>query len=140
MESRINVEKDNALIAILKMSKGNIGAAEALIHLVSPEGESIGSEALFTPWDMLLLIDKLRIFDTDLYVLYKDICEKDLASFMAVIISTQIGILEADVLKDACSRQDYSGRELVDAETIYYKVKERLSFFDLGNLSNHIKK
>nr|DAY55026.1 MAG TPA: hypothetical protein [Caudoviricetes sp.] len=50
---------------------------------------------------------------------------------VAVIRATQLGLFNSNILKDACSRQDYSGRKLVPLDELCQKVKERLPLFNL---------
>lgn len=86
---------DSKIIASL--AKGNPGAAVFLSELVS-------SGASYT----FAKIKDSGITGTDLYVLYSDLCNKDLCNVIKLV-----GACPMDILKDACSRQDYSGRILV---------------------------
>lgn len=79
----------------------------------------------------ILLLDTYGIYGTDIYVLYNDICERNLSKMVAVIRATQLGLFNSNILKDACSRQDYSGRKLVPLDELCQKVKERLPLFNL---------
>jgi hypothetical protein len=45
---------------------------------------------------------------TNLYVLWSDLCNKDIK-----LVSTLCQNCPKEILEDACNRQDYSGRELV---------------------------
>ncbi len=58
------------------------------------------------------IFDKLEecttIRGTNLWVLYSDLCEKDLNKVHELCQKCP-----NDILEDACSRQDYSGRKLV---------------------------
>lgn len=83
---------------IIAMSKGNFGAMRFLTEL----GCSDISERTFNR------LNKSGIVGTDLYVLCSDICEGDLKKMVKLIDNCPI-----DLLKDACSRQDYSGKEMV---------------------------
>jgi hypothetical protein len=86
---------------ILRLSNGNPGAATCVIGLIENEN----------PVNSLVILDKIercKILGTDLYVFWSDLCEKDYDKMAKLA-----GKVPDDVLKDACSRQDYSGRELV---------------------------
>jgi hypothetical protein len=59
-----------------------------------------------TIFDTLVKADTLR--GTNLWVLYSDLCDKDIFK-----VATLCKNCPQDILEDACSRQDYSGRALV---------------------------
>lgn len=82
------------------LAKGNPVAMQFLIELFNSD----------TPERTLDKVEKSGIVGTDLYVLYSDICEKDLNKVRRLMDNCPI-----DELKAACSRQDYSGKKLVAA-------------------------
>lgn len=88
--------------------QGNFGALNfltALIELPDENGQRILNK----------LNECESIRGTNLWVLYSDLCEKDMNKVELLCQNCP-----SDILEDACSRQDYSGRKLV-AE---YLVKE----------------
>lgn len=85
---------------VMKFSKGNPGAMTCLMGLIT--------EALIPALTILPKIEKLEIYGTDLYVFWSDLCNKDYDLMVKLCKDCP-----DDILKDACSRQDYSGRELV---------------------------
>lgn len=80
------------------LSKGNPGALDFLIQLMQPT----------VPLITVAKIEKSGIVGTDLYVLYSDLCGRDMQKVIKLVDNCPL-----DILKDACSRQDYSGRGLV---------------------------
>lgn len=82
------------------------------------------------PFGPLLILDSNGIYGGDIYILFADLCGKDPVKALAVLRAVQLGILDGAVLADACSRQDYSGRQMVNVDELYRKVKERLPNFD----------
>lgn len=84
---------------IINYSKGNFGAVEFLTKVYD------------SPFSILIFI-KLEmcqsIRGTNLYVLYSDLCEKDMSKVVLLIKNCPKKILE-----DACSRQDRSGVSIV---------------------------
>lgn len=46
---------------------------------------------------------------TNLYILYSDLCQKDMKKVECLCKNCP-----DDILEDACSRQDYSGRKLIE--------------------------
>jgi hypothetical protein len=87
---------------IMKYAQGNPGAMMFLIELLKPEN------MMFTIPIAIKLEEIPSLKGTNLYVLYSDLCNKDMSKVMQLCKSCPNNILE-----DACSRQDYSGRELV---------------------------
>lgn len=79
------------------LSKGNPGALQFLMELVSSGQIKVVSK-----------IESSGIVGTDLYVLWSDLCDRDMNNVVKLVERCPI-----DVLKDACSRQDYSGKKLV---------------------------
>jgi hypothetical protein len=86
---------------LLNLSQGNPGALTFLMGLME-------SENIAFSLDVMAKIGTCQIKGTDLYVLWSDLCGKDYGKVHMLCIACP-----DEVLKDACSRQDYSGRELV---------------------------
>lgn len=84
---------------IVSLSKGNPGALDFLMKLCcNPD----------IPFRTVAQIENSGIEGTDLYVLYADIANRDMQNVIKLMDNCPL-----DVLKEACSRQDYTGRELV---------------------------
>jgi hypothetical protein len=87
---------------IIEWSQGNPGAMMFLVSFMKPENAIKG----------LTIIGKLEeaksIRGTNLYVLWSDLCDKDLDK-----VERLCKLCPTPILEDACSRQDYSGRKLV---------------------------
>ena len=80
------------------LANGNPGALHFLMQLGRTD----------VPVRTVEKIEKSGIIGTDLYVLYSDLCDRDMYKVVKLVDDCPL-----DILKDACSRQDYSGRELV---------------------------
>jgi hypothetical protein len=91
-----------SIIQIIQWSKSNPGATAFLMQIMSPENMEKG----------ITITKKLEeaksIRGTNLYVLWSDLCEKDISK-----VETLCKNCPTDILDDACNRQDYSGRKLV---------------------------
>jgi hypothetical protein len=83
---------------LLDLAKGNPGAANFLINLTHSS----------VPVNTVRAIENSGIVGADLYVLYSDLCGRDMDKIVKLVDNCPL-----DVLKDACGRQDYSGRELI---------------------------
>ncbi|GAB6120989.1 hypothetical protein [Dysgonomonas termitidis] len=117
--------------AIIKMCDHNPGAMEALAYLY-PDTMNIDPESP-SKWFYILLLDVYGIYGTDIYVLYSDICGKDLAKMIAVLKASCHALIGIDVIKDACSRQDYSGRAMIPVDELYKKVRDLCPKFNNKN-------
>lgn len=110
---------DDLTSAVTKLCNGNPGAINACCHLIK-DGAHVypytdGCEYLIT-------LDTLGIYGTDIYILWSDICQRDLAKMIAMLRIATRDPSKADLLKDACSRQDYSGRRLLQEDKIFGKI------------------
>ena len=128
--SEIRIEGIDSVIDIMsKLSEGNPGALVAMIEMYE-KNPNIDPQDITKGLGPLLSLDSLGIYGTDIYILHSDICEKNVVHTLACLRAVQLGIFSGEVLKDACSRQDYSGKNLVPVEDLYKKVKNALVEFD----------
>lgn len=99
MKIRLKMEKEQMhRDKIFTWSEGNPGAISFLMEMDRVDTGVIVST-----------LEKLKsIRGTNLYVLWSDLCEKNMHKVEALCRHCL-----ADILEDACGRQDYSGRELV---------------------------
>ena len=89
---------------IMKWSEGNPGALEFLMELSRSEN------AVFSI-SILPKLNKLpSIRGTNLYILWSDLGNKNME-----YVQNLCHNCPSDILEDACSRQDYSGVEMVKA-------------------------
>ena len=84
----------------MKLSQGNPGALNCIMGMLT--------EHLIPALTILPKIEELKIYGTDLYVLWSDLCDKDY-----ILMAKLCKDCPGDILKEASSRQDYSGCELV---------------------------
>lgn len=87
-------------MTILQLAKGNPGALSCLLGMRN-----------LNPFQGLVILDvveNLNIVGSDLYVLWSDLCNKDYNLMAHLCIE-----VPGHILKDASSRQDYSGIELL---------------------------
>ena len=80
----------------------NYGTASFLQQLETFDSQATRSRI----YDKLIECSSIR--GTNIWVLYSDLCDKDLNKVYWLCESCP-----SDILEDACSRQDYSGRALV---------------------------
>lgn len=89
---------------IIEWSCGNPVAMMFLLSVLEPENMVMG----ITIFKKLEEAKSIR--GTNLYVLWSDLCDKDISKVEILCKNCP-----TDILEDACSRQDYSGRELVES-------------------------
>lgn len=121
--------QDTLSEVIFKMSDGNPGALTAIMALFE-SNVRVDPDDWMGPLGSIMSLDGYGIYGTDIYILWSDICDKNIVHMIAVLRAAQLGYVSSEVIKDAVSRQDYSGRELLDIDDLYKKVKERLPDFD----------
>lgn len=89
-------------IQLIDYAQGNMGALNFLMTLVKTQNVLHAS----------IILEKIEqaktLRGTNLWVLYSDLCEKDFTKVFNLCEACP-----TDILEDACSRQDYSGRKLV---------------------------
>lgn len=119
---------DTTIDVVSKMSKGNPGAMTTLMAILADK--TIDPDNIMGGMGVILSLDSIGIYGTDIYVLHSDICGGELAHTLAVLRAVQLGFFNGETLQDACSRQDYSGRSMVPVDELYEKVTKELPNFD----------
>lgn len=120
---------DTTATVVAKMSEGNPGAINALIEIL--HATDVDPDNKMGVLGAIMFLDTLGIYGTDIYILFNDICNRDVVKMLAVLRAPQLGLFNESILAEACHRQDRSGKELVPVEELYLKVKKRLPNFDL---------
>jgi len=93
----------NVMNAVIARAKGNPGALTAQIEFLTYDNPFISLQ-------IEIRLDRCKtIRGINLYVLYSDLCNKDI-ELVSKLCSSNIS---DKLLEDTCSRQDYSGRELI---------------------------
>jgi hypothetical protein len=127
--NEVRIKLDDSIRDILiKMSDGNPGALNALMEMLKPN--NIDPDAFIGNLNSILLLDSFGIYGTDIYILHAYICNYDLPKMIAVLRATQLGFFSRTILKDACHKQDRSGKDLIPVDDLYKQVKEYLPNFD----------
>lgn len=113
MKERITLE-DNAIAAIMKLSGGNPGALNVVMSLYQ-EGSAIDPDDVFGGLGQLLSLDTLGIYESDIWMLFKDVCDEDLTKVVLLLRSCQLGLLSECDLKRAIAGGDrgYGNPELL---------------------------
>jgi hypothetical protein len=120
---------DSTLAIVSKMCEGNPGAMQILMEMLSPKTDEIDPNNMLGGMGAVLMLDTVGIYGGGIYTLHNDICGRDMVKTLAVIRAVQLAFLDGVVLRNACSLNDRSGKDMVPVEELYKKVKERLPEF-----------
>lgn len=110
---------DIANRALVKICEGNPGAINACCCIVKAGAKVY---PYIDGWEYIMILDTLEIYGTDIYVLWSDICQRDTQKTIAILKIAKRDTAKAEVLKDACHRQDYSGRKLLLEDDIFKNI------------------
>jgi len=97
------------LKTFIKLSQGNPGAMQCIAELQSDNQSLDTGASMMERAEILKYIDEHSILGTNLYILYNDLCDRNLHKMYHLISTAPV-----DEIKDAASRQDYSGRKLIE--------------------------
>ncbi|MCK9273177.1 hypothetical protein M0P65_06555 [Candidatus Gracilibacteria bacterium] len=125
---------DTMIEAIKKISENNPGALTACMDLLK-YGDQIDPDNLLGGFGNLLTLDAMGIYGTDIYVLWSDICDRNVAKMITILRAFQLGFISDEIVVNASHRQDYSGKYMINISELYNKVKETLPNFDPKNKS-----
>lgn len=110
---------DTQISAVTKLCNGNPGAINACCLLIK-EGAHI--YPYIDGYRYIMMLDSIGIYGTDIYVLWNDICQRGLAKMIAMLRIATRDPNKADLLRDACGRQDYSGRRVLQEDEIFKRI------------------
>jgi hypothetical protein len=117
---------DNQLSIVMKMSNGNPGAVTVLAKAMklSP---SIDPQCAFGPFGPPLSLDTFGIYESHIWVLYKDVCNQDMVLMLALLRAVQLGIMLETELHTAIDKPfEFAAAR---AQQLLEQVKEELVDF-----------
>jgi hypothetical protein len=112
---------------VLAMGGGNPGALTACMQLVR-YGEVVDPDAFGGGLSSLLLMDTLGIYEERIYMLWNDVCNRDIGKMVAVLRANQLGQL-AGVDKKAITHAIDNRGDGIDIDAVVEAVKNRLPRF-----------
>lgn len=128
METRIKIE-DTVTDMIVKLSDGNPGAVNVMCCLLK-EVSNIDKQSIFQHITHLILLDNLHIYGSDIWVLFKYICDTNMVIFMALLRwGTSTGVRRTEI-KEAIEQYRKGLQHHLNLEEILKRVKEELPGFD----------
>ena len=126
--SKINLN-DSTIDIVMKMCEGNPGAINVIMEMLNTENNKIDPDSLMGGLIKILSLDDMGIYGSDIYVLYNDLCDKQVVKVFALLRGHQLGFLDTSTLKNACSKQDRSGKKMIDFKYVYNNVLNELPNF-----------
>lgn len=99
MKERITLD-DNLMTAIMKMSGGNPGAVTALAEIASAT-PTIDPDDAFGAIGPILGLDTHGIYESEIWQLYSDVCDRDVVKVLTLLRGVQLGVLAESDLKRA---------------------------------------
>lgn len=95
--NRIDIFSDELSDAIYKLSEGNPGAATCLVSLYKDESKT----RHITFLDVLLLMDHYRIYGSQIYIIWNDLCKRDSFKTYILFMAVKLGFESPYVLREA---------------------------------------
>lgn len=124
-ETRLKLE-DTLFDAIPKLSKGNPGAMCACMDILG-NGAKIDPGSALGGLGALLSLDTYHIYESRIWMLYKDVCGENLIKMIAVLRACQLGLLDISDLNHAIDNYG----DGIDVNALEEQVRERLPAFGI---------
>jgi hypothetical protein len=128
VETRINLSM-NIQDAVIALSEGNPGALTTCMELLKRTSE-IDPDAAMGGLGSLLTLDTEGIYGSRIYMLWNDVCNRDISSVLAVLRANQLGQLEGVTSAKINHAIDNRGEGL-DLEAIMKAVQKELPTFNV---------
>jgi hypothetical protein len=117
---------------IMVMSEGNPGAMKVVVDMIK-QGESIDPDAFMGGLSSLQQMDSLEIYGSRIYMLYADVCRRDMDETMGCLRAVQLGLMKAEDLDSAIA-----GKPTFDVTTIVEMVRKELPGFAPNYVPDHV--
>lgn len=111
--------------ALFKMSGGNPGAIHVLMESIRTSHQIDPANGLGA-WGFIINLDALEIYESQIWILYKDLCGENIAKTIGLARSVQMGILAKEKLINAINKT-----ETIDVDHIVGQLQESLPEFQV---------
>jgi hypothetical protein len=118
--------KDTMIDVITKMSGGNPGALTVCMKILE-RGAQIDPDDAMGGLGALLSLDTCGIYESRIWMFYKDVCGEDLAKMLAIERSCQLGFISRNTLNHAIDNRGAG----IDVDGLVRQVKDRLPAFTI---------
>ena len=116
--------------AVFAMSGGNPGAIRVLVDSIEQGADIDPDAASLNGFGFLMNLDTFGIYGSDIWVLYKDICDQNISRTMGLVRAVQCGCVSKNDLLEAIKAER---RHNLDVQSALVKLKETLPNFQLDN-------
>lgn len=118
---------DNLFTAIDKLNTPHNRAVEDILFKITGNTEEFSQNAPAGDSTLLLHLDSLGIYGTDIKTLHEDVCQGDVMVTSAVIFAEKYGVVEAGTIRAAID-----GSTPLDANSVLNQVQEKYSTIAVG--------
>jgi hypothetical protein len=122
MSERIKLEM-TLMESVMAMSDGNPGAITALVSLMNAS-PNVDPQSMMRELSPLLTLDSNGIYGSDIWLLYKGVCNKSSIHCLAILRAIQLGIIGIEQVM-----LTMAGQDTLDLDWVLEKVKARLTDF-----------
>lgn len=124
-EPRILLDKP-LVQCVLDMSEGNPGAITALVTVLEV-GSAVDPDNVFGGFSALMTFDTAGIYGSDIWILYKDVCNQSATRLIALARSAQLGFCSYQELRSFVQASFSVDQARIDE--LIAAVRERLPKF-----------
>lgn len=122
--NRITSLEQTGMEVLLSLADGNPGAVSVMAKVIKHMPEV--DPTAWHPWLPIFMLDQYEIYGPDIWVLFKDVCGKEIVYFLAFLRAKQLGLIPLEELKNAISKGHIEQSRL---EEIHAMVEERIGAF-----------
>jgi len=113
---------------VTKMSEGNIEAVSVLSQILEKTDE-IDPDNFMGGLGVILSLDMSRVYGSRIWMLYNDVCNKNINHTLGLMRAHQLGFLSQEKLDHAIDNYG----EGIDIVNLLRQVQERLPDFRMGD-------
>ena len=116
--------EDTMTDAVMKMAEGIPGAITVCAGLVRESGD-IDPDSALGGFGNILSLDQLGIYESRIWMLYKNVCGEDIVTMVGVLRAHQLGFLSTATLSHAVDNRG----EGIDCAALLQQVRDELPNF-----------
>jgi len=124
--SRVKLE-DTIFDVMFKMS-GGIPGSLAVMSDMMRETKFIDPENILGGFGPIIFMDELGIYESRIWMLYKDVCKENLSHTIAMLRAVQLGFVDQPTLNHAIDNYGHG----VDVGDMVWKVQNYLPSFNIS--------
>jgi hypothetical protein len=117
--------EDSLFDVLFNMSGGNPGSLSVMSDMMK-ETQFIDPENILGGLGPILFMDTLGIYESRIWMLYKDVCKENLSHTLAMLRAVQLGLLAESTLDHAIDNCGFG----VDVDEMVLKVIDKIPSFN----------